>query len=133
MLRCAFMPWRAPSVFNTYERAASVDLDKVFIASGLALFFSMSILRNVVFGQSGLIPLIIMMSIVVIIPMLISFPGALVLAGVSIGVDVLLLVLFIFGVSLHHWVVGAWEIAALCLSYFFVWRANRITATNVGD
>lgn len=130
MIRCAFMPWRAPSVFTAYERANAANLGKAFLAAGLALFFAVSVLRNVGFEHRPLIPLLIKMIIVVIVPMLISFPGALVLAGVSIGVDALLLVLFILGISPHPGIVGVWEIGALCLCYFFVWRARRLSRNN---
>lgn len=125
MVLCAFMPWRAPDVFKNYDEAESDGKDKQFLIAGLILFFGISIFRNVGFENASLVSLVMAMSIGVVVPMLFSFPAALVFAGVSIGVDFALLILLVVGQRLDPWAMGAWEILALVLSYFFVWRSKR--------
>lgn len=125
MLKCAFVPWRAPDVFRAHEKAVDQGCAKAFMLSGLAMFFVAGVLRNVAFEGNGVMSVVIMMAVAVIIPMLVSYPGALVLAGVSAGADLLLLTLSLIGLGLPSWFDGAWELTALVVAYFSVWRFTR--------
>lgn len=125
MLRCAFLPWRALDIFHAYQKSASQGQGQAMLLAGLGLFFAAGLLRSVVFGGHAPLTVLIMMGLVVAIPMIFSYPGALVLAGISAGVDGVLLTLSLMGWNVPHWFDGIWELAALVVAYFYVWRSKR--------
>lgn len=125
MIRCAVLPWRSPAVYRAYAAAPSRSIRIQLLAGGLAVCVAMAILRHVVFGQGSVFGTLASLALIVIVPMLASYPAALAVAGISIGVDAVLLALQWMGIRVSSGANGSWELVAALIALVFAWRHVR--------
>lgn len=130
-LRCSIAPWTSPTVFKTYDQATADGAGKDYLVLGMLLYFGAGFMRHVAFGAVDPLMLLLMMTAVVSVPLLISYPAALIVGGVSAAIDGILLCVNLVGFHVPNIVDGGWQLAASAVSLLFgyIYRRRQRAST----